>query len=1061
MAPPGGSLACSSCGSAIPADARFCPQCGNRVGEAAPATTKAPSASPSAERRQVAILFADLTGYTRLSSTLDAEEVHRLLTRFFERVDGAIAELGGTIDKHIGDAVMAVFGAPVAHGNDIERALRAAMQIHAAMATLTKEFGRSLSAHVGIASGEVVAADTGSSAHRNYTVTGDAVNLAARLVELAGAGETFISDDVHRAVATSVDALAQGTVPIRGLGRELPVWKLLALRAPDVAHDRLIGRDAEEMRFRRVLERVATERTGTSVVICADPGMGKTRLAEEFLAIAAKWGFRRQSSAVLDFGATQGRDALHYLYAGLLGITADAGAADRRGRLDRLVADGVIGADAEPFAADLLAVPQSGIGHYEAMDNAARTEGKLNTLVAAVERSCIVQALVLLVEDVHWSSHWVLTGLRRLAACARDLPFVLVLTSRREGQALSPGWPAPGTVVFDLPPLGNADELALARTFLTANPDVAVRCVERAQGNPLFLTQLLRSGADGSTIPGTIQSVVLSRLDGLPPADKAAVQAASVLGQRFEQDALRHVLGDPAYEGTTLVARDLVRREAADGGGWMFSHALIRDGAYASLLHSVRRALHLRAAEWYAARDATLHAEHMDRAEDAGAAAAYLAAARTEADALRIESALRLLQRGAELDAGPRVRHALAMLEGGLRRDIGDAPAAIRAFERSLPLAADDAERCAAWIGIATGHRVTSAMDQAFDALARAGELAARHALDGESSRIHYLRGNLHFALGEATACREEHERALHFAQRAGDAECEAQAQSGLGDAHYAAGRMRSAHAAFTRCVAICNREGLARFAIMNNAMIAIIETWLGDGEAALERLDGSLAVARELRHRFAESMCEQVTGWMLVMRGRVGEALPHVAKALEVSREIGARRYETMCWIHLARIHWELGEPAPARDALREAWTLSEGIGRGFIGAAVQGAKAVMAGDERERRDALALGEAMLCGGSLGHCHLWFHSDAIEASLAAHAWTDAERYAAALEAFTHAEPLAWTDYQVAVGRALAAAGKGEGDRAALLACRERAVALQYTSYLPSLDAALASLPSR
>ena len=173
----------------------------------------------------MAILFADLTGYTRLSSTLDAEEVHRLLSRYFELVDGVIGQLGGTIDKHIGDAVMAVFGAPVAHGNDTERALRAAGQIHDAMATLTREFGRPLAAHIGIASGEVVAADTGSAAHRNYTMTGDAVNLAARLVEMARAGETAISDDVYRALAHLIDADPQGSVPIRGLEHELPVWK--------------------------------------------------------------------------------------------------------------------------------------------------------------------------------------------------------------------------------------------------------------------------------------------------------------------------------------------------------------------------------------------------------------------------------------------------------------------------------------------------------------------------------------------------------------------------------------------------------------------------------------------------------------------------------------------------------------------------------------------------------------------------------------------------------------------------------------------------------------------
>ncbi len=668
----------------------FARNAGQGLATPRPATPADAAISPPAERRQVAILFADLSGYTRLSSMLDAEEVHRLLSRYFELVDGVISHLGGTIDKHIGDAVMAVFGAPVAHGNDTERALRAAGQIHDAMATLTREFGRPLASHIGIASGEVVAADTGSSAHRNYTMTGDAVNLAARLVEMARAGETAISDDVYRALAHLIDADPQGSVPIRGLERELPVWKLRSFRASGAQQGALIGRENEVRRFRDVLECVAAAKSGACVLVCADPGMGKTRLAEEFLATAARLGHGRHSATVLDFGTAQGRDAIHRLFGGLIGIGADAAPADSRAALDQAIAEGRVALADEPFAADLLAMPQRPGSRYDAMDNDARTVGKLRALAAVVERASARAPLVLLVEDVHWASPWVMACVRELAACAQRSRCVLVLTSRREGNAVEPAWPVADVIRFDLEPLAATDALALARTFLTANPDVALRCVERAQGNPLFLTQLLRSGADSAAIPGTIQSVVLARLDGLPPQDKAALQAASVIGQRFELDVLQHLLQDSGYDGATLQARDLVRREAGDGGHWMFGHALIRDGAYASLLHSARRALHLRAAEWYAGRDAALHAEHLDRADDPRAAEAYLRAARDEVAALRIESALSLLRRGAEREAPPPIRHALAALEGELCGDLGDATAAIKAFERALPLAADD-----------------------------------------------------------------------------------------------------------------------------------------------------------------------------------------------------------------------------------------------------------------------------------------------------------------------------------------------------------------------------------
>ena len=1047
---------CSECRAAVPADARFCPQCGAPIARTGvPAT---PS-SPPGERRQVAILFADLSGYTALSSELDPEDVHRLLTRFFELVDALIEQCGGTIDKHIGDAVMGVFGAPVAHGNDTMRALRAATEIHAAMAVLSTEFGRPLTAHVGVASGEVVAAATGSAVHRNYTVTGDAVNLAARLDELARAGQTVISDEVYRACMAFIDADPVGTVPIRGLAKELTVWKLRALRALSTPAGVLIGRTRELVRFAAILERTAADGAGTAVLICADPGMGKTRLAEGFLARASESGLAVHSATVLDFGAAQGRDAAHDAYCSLLGIATDADAHVRRAALDRAILDGRVEEADESFAADLLAVPQRSQSRYEAMDNAARTRGRLRALTSAVELAARRRPLVLLIEDVHWASPWVLACLREWSRCTQRSPFTLLMTSRREGDPITNAWPTDRLARFDLAPLASDDALALARTYLHTHPEVALRCVERAQGNPLFLTQLLRSGADGVAIPGTIQSVVLARLDRLPAADKAAVQAASVIGQRFGLDALRHLLADPAYATTHLLARDLVRQEGDDGGRMMFVHALIRDGAYASLLHSVRRALHLKAADWYAGHDAALRAGHLDRAGDSRAADAYLEAARGEAAVLHFDDALRLLRRGTELDAAAPVRHGLAMLEGELCRDLGDAPAAIAAFERALPFAADDRQRCAAWLGIAAGYRVTSTLPPAFAALERAEEMAANNGFELELARIHYQRGNLYFAQGDAQACGVQHERSREFAQRAGDPECEAQAWSGVGDAHYAQGRMRSAHDAFSRCVAICDREGLARFAMMNNAMIAIVETWVGDSEAALARLARVGGHAREMRHRLAEAMSEEVTGWMLVLRGEHEAADAHLERSLSISREIGARRYETLDLLLLAHVHWQRGEHGPAHALLRDAWAVSERTGHGFAGAMVQGGMALMAANEQDRKDALELGERMLHQDSLAHGFIWFYRDAIDASLAAGEWDEADRYANALADFTRREPLPWTEFQAARGRALAAAGRGQGDRALLVACRDRAIELHCLGELAALDEALARHP--
>ena len=926
---PPAATSCPRCQAATPAGARFCPQCGAAL---APDDVAADALSrPSGERRQVAVLFADLSGYTKLSSELDPEDVHRLLSRYFELVDGLVAQCGGTIDKHIGDAVMGVFGAPVAYGNDTLRALRAAAGVHDAMRTLSAEFGRPLAAHVGVASGEVVAADTGSSVHRTYTVTGDAVNLASRLDGIARAGETVISDDVYRACSAFVEADQAGAVPIRGLPHDVPVWKLRSLRVEAAADHPLIGREAEIARFLALLDRAEADAAGATLLVRADPGMGKTRLTQEFVALARRRGLAAHTAAVLDFGTAQGRDAIHVLFASVLAIAPDATDAERRAGLARALADGRVAADDEPFAADLLAIPQRAPATYEAMGDAARREGRLRALAHAVAHEAAERAVVLLVEDVHWATPGMLACVRALADAARRMRLLLVCTSRREGD---PFGAAPLDVPCercDLPPLAMHNALALAKSFLSANPDVALRCIERAQGNPLFLTQLLRSGADGAAIPGTIQSVVLARLDRLPAADKAAVQAAAVVGQRFDLALLRHLLGDPAYDAGTLLGRDLVRADAADARRFSFAHALIRDGAYASLLHSARRALHLRAAQWYDGRDAALRALHLDRADDPGAAAAYLAAARAEAAALRIDAALQLARRGGELPAPDDVRFELARFEGDLARDTGDVPASVAAFERALEHAGDDAQRCNACLGIVAAHRATGSVDAGLAMLDRAEALAAAAGLAREASRAAYLRGCFEFARGDARASQRAQEQALERARAAGDAECEAQALSGLADVLYADGRMRSAYAAFERCVALCDREGFTRLSLNNRCMLAIVQAYLEPADAAIPELDRARAAARELRQPAAEVMADETEGWVRVMQGRYADAIAPAERSLALAREIGSRRWIAFDLGLLAYAYWHTGRRgrrAPPHCATRSRPSATQDCG-------------------------------------------------------------------------------------------------------------------------------------
>jgi len=225
---------CASCGSALPAPCRecgyaneggerYCGGCGRLLaddGVASPEPSR--RAAPEGDRRPVAVLFCDLVGYTRLSSKLDPEEVHTLLERFFTLVDTIVDRFGGTIDKHIGDASMALFGAPVAHGNDAERAVRAALEIHASLLDLKSGVAAPLAAHIGVAVGEVVASSVGSERHRGYTVTGEAANVAARLRARASSGETLVSGAVYRATSHAIAYEPVGSLRLKGLDRPCP-----------------------------------------------------------------------------------------------------------------------------------------------------------------------------------------------------------------------------------------------------------------------------------------------------------------------------------------------------------------------------------------------------------------------------------------------------------------------------------------------------------------------------------------------------------------------------------------------------------------------------------------------------------------------------------------------------------------------------------------------------------------------------------------------------------------------------------------------------------------------
>ena len=1080
---------CAACGHELAPAAKFCIECGAPA-RAAGAPTDAPAGSgpqplphdttapdaTRADRRQASVLFADISGYTAQCARSDPEEVQAMLGRFYDAMDKVVEAHGGRVFDRAGDAVMAVFGAPLAHGNDAQRAVRAALAMHAAAATLADCDGAPLRLHIGIASGEVVAAVISGGGKSKYSVTGDTVNLAARLDALAASGATLISDTLYQAVSSSVEAQAGGEHTVKGFGAPVTVWKVLGLRHAQVERLPFVGRQAELRQLVGALEAARETGCGAAILVRGDAGIGKSRLVDEFRARARPLGFDTPCGQVLDFGVGKGQDAVPTVLKAVLGVGPPADDSQRRAALRSAIEQGLVAADEEIFVNEWLdlAQPAPLKAIFDAMDNTSRLRRASETLAAVLQRAAAAQPRLVVIEDIHWASADLLRHLAAITLAAARAPMILLLTSRVEGDPLDKAWRAAihgsAFLTIDLAPLRPQEARRLAGGLVEASSRFALQCIERAEGNPLFLEQLLRAARDKDTpgvlpaLPPTIQSLVQGRMDRLAEPDRAALQAAAVIGKRFSLSNLRAIGAEPRLSCDVLVAADLVR---PDGGDFLFAHALIQEAVYASTLKSRRRELHQAAARWFGDGEPVLQAEHLDRADDPAAAQAYLRAATAEAARLRFEAALRLAERGGELASGTVAGGTsaggtsagceLALLRGEVLREVGRSNESIAAFQSALALAAQDLHRCRAWMGIAAGHRITGDFDAAMLALSHAGPIAEALSLAVESSRIHHTRGNLYFSQGRATECEAQHTLALQYAEQSGDVECQANALSGLGDARYAQGRTRSALVYFRRCVALCDEQ--IRIAGPNRCMVGHCLWYENDLTAAIAEARSACDDAQRFGIVPMQLFGQVTLTQLLIEAGRFEEAEPACARALALARIVGSRRYESTMLQSSAELRLRRGDRVQARQDLDQGLALARQTGMGFLGAALHARLARVVASAGERAQALSDGEALLKETGMAHSHLWFYRDAIEATLAAGEWADAMRYADALEAFVRAEPLPWVGLIVERSRALAGVAQARGDQAALARLwqvRDAVVAAGVGWALAGIDEALA-----
>jgi class 3 adenylate cyclase/tetratricopeptide (TPR) repeat protein len=1019
-----------------------------------------PEQAPAADKREVVVLFADIVGYTTLTRRFDTEELHRVLDRYFRLADEIVKAHGGHIDKHIGDSVMAVFGAPLALDNDAERALLAAIALRDQVASIDLPDGSPLCVHIGMASGPVLASRTGSEHFEEYTVTGDAVNLAARLVAVAQAGQIVVTDRLRRELGDMVTGEAMGGIVLRGIAENQRFHRVLGVKAGRGRSDRpLVGRQAELDQFDRGVTRSIRDRRGMVVLVRGEAGIGKTRLTQEFLRKAADLGCRSLHVTVLDFGASDGREPVIKLARALVGMdqSKDEATAD----FESILRDCSPEPELRPHVYDLLGLPQpeSLAAVFAAMDNDTRVRGRRVVFGNLVGVAASSQAICMAIEDIHWATRSFVELIAVVASAAVRLPLALVLTTRPESDPLDRAWrtQSAGTTLttLDLSALHDEDAQALAAGFTGLSPKTVERCIARAGGHPLFLEQLLLHASDGADeeVPGSVASLVLSRLDRLSPRDKGAAQAAAVLGQRFSLEALRHTLRDPGYDCAPLLDAHIVRR---DGENLLFAHALVRDGAYASLLRSTRAALHRQAADWYESRDTLLWAEHLEQADDVRAGDALVSAARGLLSTYQPGRALPLMERAL-------ARSVLTdefgahQLKTALLRDLGRIGDADAAAGAAIAVARSSEQRCDALHARANVARMAGRFEDALRLLDQAeGEAGSDKT---RLASVHYMRGNVLFPLGRAEECRAAHQRALELAVETGSTETEASAHSGLGDASYMAGRMRTAGHHFRRAVELARTHGYTRVEVSNLYMIAVVASFDGPSDEALVLVGEALSAARAIGDLRAEGWA---WGIKAEIHNRAGDNVG-MKEAAEEARRCGGSAGSPLIEMNGLRLAAHAacleGDLAGGLLRLRGVLAFARKSGMKFFGPIALGAIAGFTNDPAEAEAALAEAETALSLGCVSHANILYRETLIHGFLASKDWDGVERNAAALEEFARAEPFTFSQTMSAYGHALAQFGQGNRSKelAGQLGALRRSIAEHgWVRHLGPLDSAIA-----
>ncbi len=804
------------------------------------------------ERKLATVVFVDLVDSTGLVASADPEVVRRRVTRFFDDVSHCIETHGGKVEKFAGDAVMAAFGIPQAHEDHAERAIRASL------ALLESVHELELEARVGVESGEVVADRTDST-----FATGEAVNVAARLQQQAEAGQILLGPGTHRLTLGRIEADDLGPIKLRGLERPVWTWAVRGInerKTRTAVEAPFVGREAEQELLENTYARAIRDRRAHLFTIYGEPGVGKTRLGQEFLSSLE--GATVLSGRALPYGES----ITYWPLAEMVKASADIADDDP---IDVAIEKLRACCPAEAVA-DLLGLAT---GVLEAV-HGERSQQEIAW--AAREWAAVmagVQPLVLVFEDIHWAEEPLLELIEHLASWVREAPLLILCLARAELLDVRPDWGG-GRVratAIELERLGPAESEELVDALLdgTGAPlregDRRI-LLDKTEGNPLFLEETVRmlaeDGGEGvaEQIPDTVQALIAARVDRLSPQSRTVLQRASVIGRAFWAGAIAHL--SPDIDDTECVLEDLLLRDFIVPGrstlsgetAYRFKHVLIREVAYGGLAKASRAEHHLRFADWLS--------------EKAGEEL-------LEIRAYHLDHASALL---AELDGAPppdlAARAAEVLEEAGRR------------------------------------------------ALAREAYRPARHLLLrsvelGPTLERRWLAARAATRLGDWAAVRPEMEAVREEAAEAGERKIQGRALTALAEvALYSSANVALASELMDEALDVLGDVNHADTRFEGYMARALISHWLGQLDDAEHWANEALKVAQADERKDLETAAVQSLAEGHLYRLEVEKAEPLVARAVELAEESGsvyarAHAYQTLGLLHAVRDETDEAEAA------------------------------------------------------------------------------------------------------------------------------------------------------